>query len=79
MNMDKEWNHLIEQMPKLLTELTSQSLRSSNDRGILPDLPPYGVIDRRYPLSEVPEALRYLEDGHAKGKLVITVDHNNKI
>jgi NADPH:quinone reductase-like Zn-dependent oxidoreductase len=36
------------------------------------------IIDRRYPLSEVPEALRYLEEGHAKGKLVITVAHNNK-
>ncbi len=31
------------------------------------------VIDRRYPLSEVPEALRYLEKGHARGKVVITV------
>jgi NADPH:quinone reductase-like Zn-dependent oxidoreductase len=36
------------------------------------------VIDRRYPLSEVPEALRYLEEGHALGKVVITVEHNNK-
>jgi NADPH:quinone reductase-like Zn-dependent oxidoreductase len=31
------------------------------------------VIDKRYSLSEVPEALRYLGEGHAKGKLVITV------
>jgi NADPH:quinone reductase-like Zn-dependent oxidoreductase len=31
------------------------------------------VIDRRYPLREVPEALRYLEEGHAKGKVVITI------
>ncbi|HEB12418.1 MAG TPA: NAD(P)-dependent alcohol dehydrogenase, partial [Actinobacteria bacterium] len=31
------------------------------------------VIDKRYPLSEVPEAFRYLEEGHAKGKLVITM------
>ena len=31
------------------------------------------VIDRRYPLSEVPEALRYLEEGHVKGKVVITI------
>jgi NADPH:quinone reductase-like Zn-dependent oxidoreductase len=31
------------------------------------------VIDRRYPLSEVPEAIRYLEEGHALGKVVITV------
>jgi len=35
------------------------------------------VIDRRYPLSAVPEALRYLEEGHARGKVVITVEHNN--
>jgi NADPH:quinone reductase-like Zn-dependent oxidoreductase len=31
------------------------------------------VIDRRYPLSEVPEALRYVGEGHAKGKVVIEV------
>lgn len=31
------------------------------------------VIDRRYPLSEVAEAIRYLEEGHARGKVVITV------
>jgi NADPH:quinone reductase-like Zn-dependent oxidoreductase len=31
------------------------------------------VIDRRYSLSEVPEALRYLGEGHARGKIVITV------
>jgi NADPH:quinone reductase-like Zn-dependent oxidoreductase len=35
------------------------------------------VIDRTYPLSEVPEAIRYLEVGHAKGKVVITVAHDN--
>jgi NADPH:quinone reductase-like Zn-dependent oxidoreductase len=32
------------------------------------------VIDRRYKLSEVPEAIRYLEEGHARGKVVITVE-----
>jgi NADPH:quinone reductase-like Zn-dependent oxidoreductase len=31
------------------------------------------VIDRTYSLSEVPEAIRYLEEGHARGKVVITV------
>jgi NADPH:quinone reductase-like Zn-dependent oxidoreductase len=36
------------------------------------------VIDRRYPLSEVPEAIRYLEKGHAQGKVVITLEHNDK-
>jgi len=35
------------------------------------------VIDRRYPLREVPEAIRYLEEGHAKGKVVITMEQNN--
>jgi len=32
------------------------------------------VIDRRYPLTEVPEALRYFGEGHAKGKVVITLE-----
>jgi NADPH:quinone reductase-like Zn-dependent oxidoreductase len=36
------------------------------------------VIDRRYPLSEVPDALRYLEGGHALGKIIITMEHNNQ-
>lgn len=36
------------------------------------------VIDRCYPLSEVPEAMRYFGEGHARGKVVITLDHNNK-
>ena len=36
------------------------------------------VIDRRYPLHEVPEAFRYLEEGHALGKVVITMEHNSK-
>ncbi len=35
------------------------------------------VIERRYPLGETAEALRYLEDGHARGKVVITVEHDN--
>lgn len=36
------------------------------------------VIDRRYPLSEVPEALRYLGAGHARGKVVITVEDGSR-
>jgi NADPH:quinone reductase-like Zn-dependent oxidoreductase len=31
------------------------------------------VIDRTYSLSETPEAIRHLEEGHARGKVVITV------
>jgi len=36
------------------------------------------VIDRRYPLSEVPEAIQYLGEGHAKGKVVISLEHDGK-
>jgi NADPH:quinone reductase-like Zn-dependent oxidoreductase len=36
------------------------------------------VIDRRYPLSDVAEALRYLGKGHARGKVVITFEDSDK-
>ena len=35
------------------------------------------VIDRRYPLSDAAEALRYLEERHAQGKIVLTVERDN--
>jgi NADPH:quinone reductase-like Zn-dependent oxidoreductase len=34
------------------------------------------VIDRCYPLSQVPDAIRYVEAGHARGKVVITISQN---
>jgi NADPH:quinone reductase-like Zn-dependent oxidoreductase len=36
------------------------------------------VIDRCYPLSEIADAFRYIGEGHAQGKVVITVAQNSK-
>jgi NADPH:quinone reductase-like Zn-dependent oxidoreductase len=51
---------------------------NQKDLTILADMMQSGkvkaVIDRTYKLDQVPEALRYLEQGHARGKVIITVD-----
>jgi NADPH:quinone reductase-like Zn-dependent oxidoreductase len=47
-------------------------------RGLLEDGKLVPVIDRRYPLSEVPDVIQYLEQGHARGKVVIAVGHPDK-
>jgi NADPH:quinone reductase-like Zn-dependent oxidoreductase len=61
--------------------VTSMTRLSKEDLTILRDLMAAGkvtpVIDRCYRLSEVPEAIRYFEEGHARGKIVITFEHNN--
>jgi NADPH:quinone reductase-like Zn-dependent oxidoreductase len=55
---------------------------NKKDLTVLHDLMKAGtvtpVIDKRYSLSEVPEAIRYLEEGHARGKVIITLGSNNK-
>jgi NADPH:quinone reductase-like Zn-dependent oxidoreductase len=51
---------------------------NKDDLKMLADLMQSGkvtpIIDRTYKLSETPEALRYMETGHARGKIVITID-----
>ena len=37
------------------------------------------VIERRYPLSQVADAIRYLEEGHAQGKLVVTLEDGKAV
>jgi NADPH:quinone reductase-like Zn-dependent oxidoreductase len=57
---------------KFFADLNQKDLR------VLADLMQTGkvtpVIDRRYPLREVPAAIEYLEEGHARGKVVIVPD-----
>ena len=56
--------------------------RNQNDLVFIKELFEAGkvksIIDKRYPLSEAAEALRYLGAGHARGKVVISVESNNK-
>jgi len=82
---DDRWIGPVDRLIKarLLSPLVSQRMvnftvtPSTEDLESLRELIEAGkvtpVIDRTYPLSEVPEAIRYLEEGHARGKVVITV------
>jgi NADPH:quinone reductase-like Zn-dependent oxidoreductase len=55
---------------------------TKNDLSFLADLVQTGkmkvVIDKTYPLSQLPDAMRYLETGRARGKVVITVGDNTE-
>src|SRR5213080_4088772 len=69
---------------KLLSPFVSQKMGmmmaqlTKSDLTVLGDMMQSGkvkpVIDRTYKLSELPEAIRYLEEGHARGKVIITVE-----
>jgi NADPH:quinone reductase-like Zn-dependent oxidoreductase len=54
--------------------------KDDTDLGVLKEILEAGkvapVIDRRYPFSETAEAIRYLEEGHARGKIVISMEDN---
>jgi NADPH:quinone reductase-like Zn-dependent oxidoreductase len=78
------WFGLARQMKMLLSSpFVRQTMRvfivrhSREDLVVLKELVEAGeiapVIDRTYPLSEVPEALRYQGEGHTKGKIVIAI------
>jgi NADPH:quinone reductase-like Zn-dependent oxidoreductase len=62
--------------------LMFMALRSKKDLVVLQELLESGkvkpVIDRRYTLHEVPEAIRYMEEGHARGKVIINLEQNNE-
>jgi NADPH:quinone reductase-like Zn-dependent oxidoreductase len=78
------WTPVIAMLkPVLLSPFVSQRLvpcvskMSRDDLVVLKKLIETGkvtpVIDRSYPLREVPQAIRYLEQGHARGKVVISM------
>ncbi|MEY2578526.1 MAG: hypothetical protein QOI49_1350 [Verrucomicrobiota bacterium] len=56
---------------------------TKNDLTYLADLVQTGkmkvVIDKTYPLSQLPDAMRYLETGRARGKVVVTVGDNTEM
>jgi len=52
-----------------LTKETTEDLETLSELVEAGKLTP--VIDRTYPLSDVPEAIAYVEEGHARGKVVI--------
>ena len=54
-----------------VAKITKEDLAFMSD--LLADGTVKSVIDRRYELSQVPDALRYLGEGHARGKIVVTV------
>ena len=61
-----------QQMGMMLAELNHKDLAALADMMQTGKVKP--VIDRNYKLNEVPEAIRYLEQGHARGKVIITID-----
>ena len=68
-------------IPKSKKKVTSLAAKTSvKDLAFMAKLLEDGkvvpVIDRKYPLSETAEAVRYYGERHARGKVVITVEHD---
>ena len=65
-------NFVSQKMGMMLGELNQKDLTALADLMASGKVTP--VIDRTYKLSELPQAIQYLEQGHARGKVVIAVD-----
>ena len=63
-------------MGMLLADISQQDLNALRDLMQSGKVTP--VIDRTYTFNQIPEALRYLEEGHARGKVVISLEHINE-
>ncbi len=64
-----------QKMGMFMAELTKGDLTTLGDLMQIGKVTP--VVDRTYPLRQVPEAIRYLEEGHARGKVVITLENSD--
>ena len=67
-----KWRFVSQKSVSLLAKLNDKDLAIIG--GLIAEGRVTPVIDRRYSLSEVPDAVRYLEQGHARGKVIIQVD-----
>ncbi len=65
-----------QKMGMFMADVTKQDLTFLGDLMQAGKVTP--VIDKTYPLSQIAEAIRYLEAGHARGKVIITVAQDNK-
>src|SRR5881394_1815247 len=65
-----------QKMGMMLAEIRQDDLTKMSDLMQAGKVTP--VIDRTYPLSQIREAMKYLEAGHARGKVILTVEQENK-
>ncbi len=67
-----KWRFVSQKSVSLLARLNQQDLTAIG--ALIAEGRVTPVIDRRYSLSEAPDAVRYLEQGHARGKVIIDID-----
>src|SRR5207253_7629995 len=65
-----------QQMSMMLAEIRQEDLTVMRDLMEAGKVTP--VVDKTYPLSQVREAIKYLEAGHARGKVILTMGQDNK-